>query len=342
MDPARSPIFVIGTGRSGTTLIRFMLSAHPRIYITHEASFYVFEAIYSRRGSGREFLEYFFQTPAFRWLRLDPDRVRVVLPDPLPRERLHEIFTAVMREKAGQYRRVRWGDKTPVHATYLGRIFADYPDARVIHMVRDPRAVAHSLSRMPWASGSLFANAWLIERDHRKVAPYRDRVLRIRLEDLLAEPRATMARVLDYIGEPWDDAVLDHPRHIPDSNDMPPFPWLENSARQRAVTAAAWMSLSPVEVRLIERHASRAMEDGYAPTPLDREPSRLAVWWEGVRQRPQWLRNLSLYVKLGLMARDPRNFDGNMTPVWKQINPPAWAHYPGFEWPNPPTFSQKV
>ena len=37
MNPERSPIFVVGTGRSGTTLLRFMLSAHPRIYITHEA-----------------------------------------------------------------------------------------------------------------------------------------------------------------------------------------------------------------------------------------------------------------------------------------------------------------
>ena len=38
-----SPIFVIGTGRSGTTLLRQMLNAHPRIHITHEAGFYSYQ-----------------------------------------------------------------------------------------------------------------------------------------------------------------------------------------------------------------------------------------------------------------------------------------------------------
>ena len=42
IDPDKSPIFVIGMGRSGTTLLRQMLSAHPRIHNTHEAFFYAY------------------------------------------------------------------------------------------------------------------------------------------------------------------------------------------------------------------------------------------------------------------------------------------------------------
>ena len=41
-DPDEAPVFVVGTGRSGTTLLRQMLDAHPRIHVTHEAAFYFY------------------------------------------------------------------------------------------------------------------------------------------------------------------------------------------------------------------------------------------------------------------------------------------------------------
>ena len=61
----------------------------------------------------------------------------------------------------------------------------------------------------------------LVVRDHddrepllavellQQVEPFEDRMLRVRLEDLLAAPRDTMSKVLEFVGEPWDDAVLD-------------------------------------------------------------------------------------------------------------------------------------
>ena len=64
LDSSLSPIFVVGTGRSGTTLLRTMLNAHPRIYLTHEASFYVAE-VAARRLDGRAWLERYFESPSF-------------------------------------------------------------------------------------------------------------------------------------------------------------------------------------------------------------------------------------------------------------------------------------
>jgi hypothetical protein len=344
MDPACSPIFVVGTGRSGTTLLRFMLSAHPRIYITHEASFYVWESFFSRSAPRRAFLDYYFQTFSFRWLRVDPARVLEGLPDPLPAARSGAAFAAIMREKAAQYGRVRYGDKTPAHSGHLRRIFSDFPDARVIHIVRDPRAVALSLARMPWACASLYANAHASLTDLEQVARFRDRVLRIRLEDLLADPRATMGRVLDHVGEPWDDAVLDHARHIPDPKDMPPLPWLESAARDRGAASTPWRTLPAVQIRMIERTARRVMDElGYEPARLDESPGRLATWWAGVRQLPAWLQFLGAYFRLGLWLRDPRHFDDPRTSrLWRDVNPGAWAHYPGFEIPLPPALPAKL
>jgi hypothetical protein len=333
-----APIFVIGTGRSGTTLLRLMLSAHPRIYITHEASFYVWEGLYRRRAPRREYLDYYFQTPSFRWLRLDPARVVEGLADPLPAERIGEAYAAVMRQKAAQYGRVRFGDKTPSHSWHLPRVYRDFPDAKVVHIVRDPRGTALSLSRMPWACASLWANALACELDRRKVERYKGRILAIRLEDLLAAPRETMGRVLDFVGEPWDDAVLDHANNLPDKNDMPPLPWLESSAQDRGAAAAQWSTLTPIQIRGIERVARRLMEEGgYAPAVLPQEPGRLALLWNAVREAPEMLRSLVAYARLAYRGRDPRAFYSDQgKEIFRRVNPRSWSRYPGFDLPTPP------
>ena len=46
MGDDERPIFVVGASRSGTTLLRMMLCAHPRIHLTMEASFYVWGGLY--------------------------------------------------------------------------------------------------------------------------------------------------------------------------------------------------------------------------------------------------------------------------------------------------------
>jgi Sulfotransferase family len=334
------PIFVVGTGRSGTTLLRFMLCAHPRIYITHEASFYVWEWIYSRRAPRAQFLRYYFQSPSFRWLRLDPARVLDGLPADLPRSRIGEAYANLMREKAAQYGRVRFGDKTPSHAAHLSRIFEDFPDARVVHITRDPRGTALSLSRMPWAASSLYANAAFCELERRQVSRRDPRILKIRLEDLLADARGTMSKVLEHVGEPWDDAVLEHAQNLPDRNDMPPFPWLESAARPRGAANADWRGMTPLQIRLVERVSRKIMQEfGYARAELAAadEPSRAAVLWAQLRELPETLRYVAVYWRLSRFLRDPRNFDSDETKVlFKRVNPPSWARYPGFEMPIAP------
>jgi hypothetical protein len=338
MNPAQSPIFVVGNCRSGTTLLRVMLSAHPRIYITHEATFYSWASIYPKGAPRREFLEYYFQTPEFRWLRVDPDRVLAGLPDPLPPEQLKDALVGILREAAARYGRVRFGDKTPLYTRHLGRIFLDFPDARVIHIVRDPRTRTGSLVRMPWACPNLFANAYTTELDLKPCWRLKDKLLQIRMEDLLSQPRETMAQVLEHVGEPWDDAVLDHVHRHPDKDDMPPLPWLESSKGERKGPPDPTKGLTPVQVRMIERVCEKSMKQGpYEPAKLEREPSALAVLWECLRYVPSLFTFAAAYWRLSRVVKDPRNFDGPaFRDAFRKINPPSWAHYPGFEVPLPP------
>jgi hypothetical protein len=84
-----------------------MLNAHPRIYLTHETSFYLANRLCPARATGTEFLEYYFRTSWFRWLRLDPRRVIARLSSALSREAVGTAFAAIMQEKAAQYGRPR-------------------------------------------------------------------------------------------------------------------------------------------------------------------------------------------------------------------------------------------
>jgi hypothetical protein len=191
---------------------------------------------------------------------------------------------------------------------------------------------------MPWACASLRANAVFCELERRSVEKYKDRILGIRLEDLLSEPRATMARVLDFVGEPWDDAVLDHDKHLPDRNDMPPLPWLESSAQARGAAGAQWSTLTPLQVRSIERVAKRIMqESGYAPAVVSEEPSRWALFWNAVRETGEMIRYLVVYALLAYRGRDPHAlYDGGGRALFRRVNPGSWARYPGFDAPVPP------
>lgn len=332
IDPDRSPIHVIGSGRSGTTLLRMMLSAHPAIHLTHEASFYVWEGLWGRRAIDG-LTAYYLQSPHFRWLGLDPSEVVAQVPRPLTTDTRRDLYAAVMRAAAARHGKRRWGDKTPSHSASLGRIFADWPDARVIRIVRDPRGTVHSLTRMPWATGSLVAASGFCEIERHQVAPYRDRILQIRLEDLMTDAEGTMRRVLDFVGEPWDDAVLDHPHHAPD--DLPPVPWFARALEPRGTSPRpSWRrDWSPTEIRLVERMNKETMaEFGYPPDPLDTEPSAAARWARWARDLPEVGRGLWVAIRLALLARDPATFDGPaQKALFRRLNPAAWAALPGFD-----------
>lgn len=330
VDPDRAPIFVVGTGRSGTTLLRMMLCAHPRIHLTHEASFYLWE----RPGPLRAVAERYVESFSFRWLQLDP---RPLLDGLAPDARPRDLYAAVMRAAAARYDKPRFGDKTPSHTGHLAQIFADWPDARVIRIVRDPRDVVRSLNRMPWAPASLIAGSMLVGAERRHCAPFRDRILEIRMEDLVIDPRATMERALGFVDEPWDEAVLNHTRHLPQPSDLPPMPWFD-SATQRPGTPTGAMRIDAAEMRLLEWLNRGALaEHGYAPLMLRSEPGWRAIAARYLRDLPELVRGGWVFARLlARSGRYPGGDDDVGRALFRTLNPRAWARWPRFELPPTP------
>lgn len=274
---ADAPIFIVGYSRSGTSLLRLMLNAHPRIHIAQESAFYQWlrpDRLRSCTGA-RDWFSGYARTASFRLLLLDPATIAAAIPIDLPRSAAGPvILPLLLSAKARRLGRARWGDKTPLHSQRLDAIFADFPDARVIHVTRHPVATVGSILRMPWGSHSALLNAVLYRGVTEAVARFADRVLVVRLEDLIAQPAGVLARVLDHVGEPWDDRVLQHDRYA-DTSEDPPLPWLTQAAAPVDRGARA-PELARALVRPVERITASALARyGYTPTPLSVEPGLL-------------------------------------------------------------------
>lgn len=343
--PDDAPIFVVGTGRSGTTLMRQMLNAHPRIHLTHEGFFYAYSRFAGLQRSANAWLDRYFGTYSFAWMRLDPDEVRNEVPDNLPLKRIREAFLAVMRCKARQLGKPRYGEKSPLDVAFLGRIFSDFPDPRVIYMMRDPRATVASLDRMPFAAPSTLVNSILCAQQYKMLKIHQTRVHEVRLEDLIAAPREVMQQVLEFLGEPWDEAVLDHTAHAP-NDDLPPLPWFD-SARKKKVGpdpgSPSWKAqLGPAWIRTIERINREGMvHHGYKPLEMAREPGRTrqvlvqlgdvpAVWLSGWRA---W--RMGRRIKAHFSGKKDYDPQRAMEDQFN-LNRKAWKLYPGFVMPRVP------
>jgi len=226
----KSPVFIVGSGGSGTTLLRLMLNAHPHLAIPPESDFIpeVWKAFwrsvpYTRQRLG-EILRFLETFPGYRNFQLDRGLVEERLLA-LCRPTLSEVLGAVYTEYAERHGKSRWGDKTPGYVEQLKRLNALFPDCLVIHLIRDGRDAALSMLSRGVGPRTLYdaAKEWegRVKRGRRDGPRVlgASRYLEVHYERLVAEPRATLEHICGFIDEPMDERMLefyhDAPAHIP-------------------------------------------------------------------------------------------------------------------------------
>ena len=206
-----APVFIVCAPRSGSTLLRALLNRHSDLHITRESHFLVGVGKRAFAQDADAALAHYFDSPQFCWLRLSKAAVLQRL-DAWPSSRAAS-FIALMRADADRHGKRRVGDKTPAHALVLAEMLSMFPQARVVHIVRDPRAVVASLARMPWGAPSHLANALGCLMSVRAVlacdATAAGRLMHVRYEDMIATPEATLRAICAHIGVGWDARMLD-------------------------------------------------------------------------------------------------------------------------------------
>jgi len=206
--------FIVGVGRSGTTLLRLMLDAHPDLAIPPETHFIPGIAAANKRPSNphRTFLE---------TLKADQMWGDHGIDDLLLEQRIYEIkpfdLSAALRTfyrlYAERFRKPRWGDKTPRYLLHMKLIASILPEARFIHIIRDGRDVALSLQGV-WFGPKTIEEAahwwksWVQQaQGHASELPH---YLEIRYEDLLLHTTSTLKTICSFIALPWNTSMLDY------------------------------------------------------------------------------------------------------------------------------------
>jgi hypothetical protein len=207
--PEPSPFFLVGTTRSGTSLLGLMLRNHPDISFPGEFEFafdFEFAAEHGRAPTLADYHEHLLLDRHFRHhqLRIDTS---------LPRPDLVRSLLKQMNEDGGGATRPLVG--VAVHRHY-DQLFAIWPEARFIHLRRDPRDVARSWMEYGW-SGNAWAAArtWgALERlwsEVRSRIP-KERVFELRFEDLVSDPPASLEAICEFLGVAYDAQMLDYHR----------------------------------------------------------------------------------------------------------------------------------
>jgi hypothetical protein len=203
---------VVGVGRSGTTLLRLMLDAHPALAIPPETGF--LEPVTRLSVSGEAAREVFFQTvtgvPHWPDLQVPAEAFHETLRG-LPHFTVAEGLRCFYRLYAARHGKPRWGDKTPLYGQCMDRIGRCLPEAHFIHVVRDGRDVALSLRQVWFAPGQeieLLARYWrdcveTTQRLARRCAHY----LELRLDDLVAEPERQLRRICAFLRLDFEPAM---------------------------------------------------------------------------------------------------------------------------------------
>lgn len=204
----QSPFFIVGCVRSGTTLLRNMLSLHPRLECPEETHFFH----YAEPFGTPEFDKNYKRSALFKRHREEDGISHLDFNYSLRFQFTRKGLMDWYGQKFLQARnnpQARWFDKTPQNVYGLLLLAEAYPMAKFLHIVRNPLSVAASLKKgdvMPELDARASANYWLesamILSHYRKLAP--ERLLEIKYEELLQDPAQQIAKVLEFVGEDTD------------------------------------------------------------------------------------------------------------------------------------------
>jgi tetratricopeptide (TPR) repeat protein len=204
-EPATGPIFIVGMPRTGTTLVERILGSHADVVSLGELVDFpaemttLAERAYASAGSN------------------EPDLLRASLQ--MDFAELGRNYLKAVQPLAGG--RKYFVDKLPFNFRYCGLIHQALPNAKIVHLTRDPLDTCYAVFK------TLFINAYHYSYQLDELAQFYVAYRRtmahwhavmpgvicdVSYEDLVGDPPAQCRRLLDWCGLPWQDDVLDFHR----------------------------------------------------------------------------------------------------------------------------------
>jgi hypothetical protein len=295
----RGPVFIIGTERSGSNLLRLILNRNPAIYIPHPPHLMKdlgpVEHLYGDLSVDVNFRRLVNAAARLVELHFSPWEIKPDREEAFAAAAARRLY-CVKARFYDQYRRfrgaARWGCKSTFMVHYADQARRYSPGSRFVHLVRDGRDVAVSAKKSVFNHFHPYYVARLWSAQQRLAAQLASRLgheefLTVRYEDLLADPERETRRLCGFLGEDYSPDMLNY--------------FEDREARGLAGLSGSWENcgkpilrdnagkyrgaLSAQEVRIFEAVAGKELAlYGYAPAGVrppsgNFTPARRAGFW---------------------------------------------------------------
>jgi hypothetical protein len=244
----KDPIFIVGVPRSGTTLLAALLAAHSKMSCGPETHFF--------RKLPKSNLDYLFNAATWPIPAIDficsvthnsfSENKQISLIDKYQLNKqvivdylvnqdpsIHSILSSVTESYMRSLGKSRWVEKTPDHIEYVHLIRKYFPKSPIIRILRDPRDTALSLMRMSWGAMSIHeALSYWVRLDDSSKDFFRTDPLSftIRYEDLILSTKDELQKLCNFIGEEFEEGMLDTSRTGKQLNSRN-VPWKEMASK---------------------------------------------------------------------------------------------------------------
>jgi hypothetical protein len=303
-------VFVVGASRSGTNLVRALLNGHSQLWVSAETHY--FDDLRPRlpgagthrlEGADRDRCEEYFLALSHRAFGQAGDPAESLVERDELRTLALELggtgdayFEAVCVIRARLRGRPRWGEKTPRHVYRIDELFEAFPEAKVVCLVRDPRAVVasyrdwHGAARRRGEAESeevaadrrrsrrsynpvLMSLLWrgVVQASYEALRRHGAERVRIqRFERLAERPEAEVRELCSWLDLPFEPRLLEIP--VVNSSYATGGKGVSTEPLDR------WRErLSPGEIGIVQACCGRLMDElGYAREPVSASPLRLA------------------------------------------------------------------
>ncbi len=223
-------IFIVGSGRSGTTFLRNILDLHERIAIVPELHF--FDSVYSQRGLYRNLNDLHIKKkiinqiigtinisgdPYYQQINIDYDLLKSKL---LYCNNYQDLFIKLSLFLASKKNFDILTEKTPADIFFIDQIFSYFPKAKLIHIFRDGREVCASSHKRGWGNIYNLMALWkesirAVEIAKRKYPHKRSDIFEVKYEDLVNNTKEALTNLFAFLGLAIDDNFMERLKDLP-------------------------------------------------------------------------------------------------------------------------------
>ncbi|NQY68792.1 MAG: sulfotransferase, partial [Flavobacteriales bacterium] len=216
----KKQLFIVGAGRSGTTLLQSILDSHSEVSFSPESHFfrnYIVPQLLSKStstiSSAQDLVDLLNKDEGFKRLDIDAKELAWGI-DFSSTNFFTDVFDKMNETYLRKSGKMHFGDKDPMNLNYLKLLKMAFPEAYVIHIVRDPRDVVMSRMKTSWGKkypffAHVFDYAFFVRKAlNDGPGLFKERYLEVRYEDLVRSPDLIVESMCKSIGISYEPSML--------------------------------------------------------------------------------------------------------------------------------------